>query len=86
MGGYLSYSESELEAVLRKLMDIHDNIHALSLHSVLENKTVASVVAGASSSKQLKETLDAYETAVSFEQLAEAKHVVKQDIYKEHRN
>lgn len=86
MGGYLSYNESELTDILQKLMEIHDNVHALALHSVLENPTVASVVAGASSSEQLKETLAAYETAVSSEQLAEAKKVSKQEIYQEHRS
>ncbi|MDN7241153.1 aldo/keto reductase [Planococcus sp. N028] len=85
MGGYLSYSESELTDVLRKLMDIHDNVHALSLHSVLQNKTVASVVAGASSPEQLKETLAAYDESVALEQLDAARKVTKLDIYQEHR-
>ncbi|PSL42020.1 aryl-alcohol dehydrogenase-like predicted oxidoreductase [Planomicrobium soli] len=85
MGGYLTYSESEVKDSLKNLMDIHDNLHALSLHSVLQNSTVASVVAGASSPKQIKDTIAAYETSVSIDQINEAKKATKQDVYKEHR-
>jgi aryl-alcohol dehydrogenase-like predicted oxidoreductase len=83
---YLTYSENELTDTLQKLMDIHDNLHALSLHSVLQNGTVASIVAGASSPQQIKDTIAAYETPVSEEQITEAKKATKQDLYQEHRD
>ncbi|TWT01102.1 aldo/keto reductase [Planomicrobium sp. CPCC 101079] len=86
MGGYLTYNESELKSTLQKLMGIHENLHALSLHSVLQNSTVASVVAGASSPQQIKDTIAAYETPVSADQITEAKKATKQDFYQEHRN
>ncbi|TWT28271.1 aldo/keto reductase [Planomicrobium sp. CPCC 101110] len=85
MGSYLTYSESELKSTLQKLMGIHDNLHALSLHSILQNSTVASVVAGASSPQQIKDTIAAYGTPVSADQIKEAKKAAKQDIYQEHR-
>lgn len=85
MGSYLSYTEEQLASTVKKLMEVHDNLHAVSLHSVLENDAVASVVAGASSPQQIKETIRAYETAVSAEQIEQAKQLTKQDQYQEHR-
>ncbi|WP_142826496.1 aldo/keto reductase [Planococcus soli] len=85
MDGYLSYSDSELKTVLEKLLAVHDNLHAVALHSVLEHNTISSVVAGASSADQIKATIDAYNTPVSAEQIAQAKKLTRQDIYQEHR-
>lgn len=84
-GSYLTYGEEELANTVQKLMDIHPNLHALSLHSVLQQPAIASVVAGASSPSQIQDTLQAYETAVSAEQIEQARELTKQDLYKEHR-
>ncbi|WKA57274.1 aldo/keto reductase [Planococcus shenhongbingii] len=84
-GGYLTYDEEELTTTLQQLQKVHPNLHALSLHSVLQNPAVASVVAGASSASQIKDTLTAYETAVSPEQIKQARQLAKLDQYKEHR-
>ncbi|MGK7378302.1 aldo/keto reductase [Planococcus sp. 1R117A] len=84
-GGYLTYKEEELTTTLQQLQEVHHNLHALSLHSVLQNPAVASVVAGASSASQIKDTLTAYETAVSPEQINQARQLAKLDQYKEHR-
>jgi aryl-alcohol dehydrogenase-like predicted oxidoreductase len=86
MGSYLSYNAEELENTVAQLMDIHENLHALSLHSVLQNDAVASVVAGASSPQQIKDTIAAYETSVSLEQIEQAKTLTKSERYAEHRN
>jgi aryl-alcohol dehydrogenase-like predicted oxidoreductase len=83
--GYLTYREEELTSTVQQLMEVHPNLHALAIHSVLENPTVASVVAGASSASQLKDTLTAYKTAVSPEQIEQARRLTKQDRYTEHR-
>ena len=85
MGSYVSYNEEQLASTVGKLMEVHDNLHALSLHSVLQNDAVAAVVAGASSPQQIKETIRAYETAVSAEQIEQAKHITKKERYEEHR-
>lgn len=85
MGGYLNYSDSELKTVLEKLLAVHDNLHAVALHSALDHDTISSVVAGASSAEQIKATIDAYNTPVSPEQIAEAKKLTHQDIYQDHR-
>ncbi|MGI2327109.1 aldo/keto reductase [Planococcus sp. YIM B11945] len=86
MGGYLTYRADELETIVTQLMDVHENLHALSLHSVLHNDTIASVVAGASSPKQIKDTITAYETSVSSEQIEQAKKLTKKGRYEEHRD
>lgn len=84
-GSYLTYREGSLEDTVKELMGIHPNLHALSVHSVLQQPAIASIVAGASSSSQIEATLQAYETAVSPEQVNEALSLTKQDRYKEHR-
>lgn len=86
MGSYLSYTEEQLASTVRKLMEVHDNLHALSLHSVLQSDAVASIVAGASSPQQIKETIRAYETTVSTEQIEQAKHLTKKERYEQHRD
>ncbi|RNF40545.1 aldo/keto reductase [Planococcus salinus] len=86
MDGYLTYSSDELKNTLKKLLDVHGNLHALSLHSVLEQDTVASVVAGASSAQQIRDTISAYETDVSAEQIEQAKQLTKEDRYEQHRD
>ena len=85
MDGYLNYGTAELKVTLRKLLEVHDNLHALALRNVLEHDTIASVVVGASSADQIKATIEAYETPVSSEQIKEAKALTRQDIYQEHR-
>ena len=85
MDGYLSYEATELNNVLHKLLAVHDNLHALSLQSVLQHDTISSVVAGASSAEQIKATIKAYETPVSPEQIARATELTRLDIYQEHR-
>lgn len=84
--GYLNYESEELKNTLQKLMNIHDNLHALSLHSVLQHKAIGSVVTGASSPEQIKSTIKAYESTVSQDQIEQAQTVTRQDVYKEHRN
>lgn len=83
--GYLNYESDELKNTLQQLMSIHNNLHALSLHSVLQHKAIGSVVTGASSPEQIKSTIKAYETTVTQDQLEQAKTVTRQDVYKEHR-
>lgn len=84
-GSYLTYKEGQLVNMVKELMDIHPNLHALSMHSVLKQPAIASIVAGASSPSQIDATLQAYETAVSDEQIKQAMSITKQDRYKEHR-
>lgn len=83
--GYLDYSSDELGKVLKALMDVEENLNALALHAVLQRDTVASAVTGASSAQQIRETVKALGTAISQEQIDEAKNITKQSVYTEHR-
>ncbi|HSI67672.1 MAG TPA: aldo/keto reductase [Planococcus sp. (in: firmicutes)] len=84
MGSYLTYNQHELKKTLTELMKVHENLHALSIHSVLDNPVVASAVTGASSASQVKDTIKAYDTAVSKQQIEQAKQLTKKNQYTEH--
>lgn len=84
--GYLSYNKDELFQTLKELLSVHSNLHALALHSVLKHDAVTSVVAGASTQQQLIDTIRAYKTPVSDEQIAEAKSLTKAAQYDKHRD
>ncbi|MBT2582001.1 aldo/keto reductase [Planococcus sp. ISL-109] len=86
MGDYLQYGKEQLMETLKKLSDIHDSVHALAVHSVLSDSTVAAAVTGASSPEQLRETLHAYEQPVSAEQITKAKQSTRLDRYEQHRD
>ncbi len=86
MGDYLQYNSNQLTDTLKKLSAIHDNIHALALHTVLSDSTVAAAVTGASSPEQLRETLQAYQQPVSTQQIEEAKKATRFDRYEQHRD
>ncbi|WP_341201975.1 aldo/keto reductase [Planomicrobium okeanokoites] len=83
--GYMDYSQPELLAALKELLSIENNLNALALHSVLQHETVASVVAGVSSPDQIRDTITAYDSAISAEQIEAAGLITKQSRYKEHR-
>lgn len=82
--GYLAYSKEELGNLLPKLKEVHGNLHALSLHSVLSHSVIASVVAGASTSAQIKQTITAYESPVTSEQIQAARQLTKTEKYTDH--
>lgn len=84
--GYMDYSQPELKKVLKQLLSIEPNLNALALHTVLNHHTVASIVAGASSSAQIRETITAYNSFISAEQIDAAKKVTIQAKYSEHRD
>lgn len=86
MDGYLTYSASELENTIQKLLEVHPHLHALALQSALQQNVVQSLVVGASTAKQLKETLTAYDVPVSNEQLTKAKALTRLDVYENHRS
>ncbi|QHJ71090.1 aldo/keto reductase [Planococcus halotolerans] len=83
--GYMDYSQEELEKVLNELLSIEPNLNALALHAALQHGTVASIVAGASSPAQIRDTIAAYETSISADQINMAKKYTTKAKYKEHR-
>lgn len=84
-GGYLNYSDQELQTVLKKLMEIEENLNALALHTVLQHETVAAAVTGASSADQIRSTVESYNTKISIEQIRLAKIHTEQLQYTDHR-
>ncbi|SES34365.1 aldo/keto reductase [Psychrobacillus sp. OK032] len=84
-GEYLTYSKEELLKTNEQLHALDAPITALALHHVLERKTTGSMIIGASSTEQLIETIEAYNTDVSEEVLLKAREITKQDMYTEHR-
>lgn len=84
-GNYLKYDQKDLETVLTELLSIEPNLNSLAIHSVLQNDTIASVVAGASTKAQIRDTIAAYETNISDEQIELARKITLQDQYSEHR-
>lgn len=83
--GYMEYSQSELLKVLKELLSVETNLTALAIHAVLQHGTVSSVAAGASSPEQIRNTIEAYNTSVSLEQIEAAKNITKAVQYEDHR-
>ncbi len=83
--GYLTYSKEELQKALKELQNAYEDIHALSIGFNLSHPVIASTVIGASSKQQLLENLSAYETSQSITDFSPIQHILKKDIYTEHR-
>lgn len=85
MKPYMSYSEEELQQVIRHLENEYNDIHALSLAFNLSFDAVASAVIGARTTEQLAASVTAYEKAGQITDVSEAINQLKKDIYTEHR-
>lgn len=83
--GYGTYSKAELIELLTDLHCETDNLHALAIAYVLQNKEVASIVAGASSSQQIEKTINAYHHILNDVRIEKALPFLKHDVYKDHR-
>ncbi|MGB2871978.1 aldo/keto reductase [Psychrobacillus psychrotolerans] len=82
---YLSYSHQELLAALKELNDLEAPLSSIAQHYVLQNDVTGSMILGASSEKQLLESLQSYHLEVPESILQKASELTKKDIYKEHR-
>lgn len=85
MKPYMSYSEEELQQVIRHLENEYNDIHALSLAFNLSFDVVASAVIGARTPEQLAASVTAYEKAGQITDVSEAMNQLKKDIYTDHR-
>lgn len=83
--GFGSYEPKALEDIGRQLAELTDDIHAAAIHYVLSEENVASALVGASSTKQLQASIQAYEKGSSLETIAQIRTETIQDQYKEHR-
>lgn len=84
-GEYLTYSSEDLLKTIEQLQALDAPINAIALHHVLDQKITGSMIIGASSTDQLLETMEAYNTEVSEDVLLKAREITKQDVYTEHR-
>ncbi|MEK5215388.1 aldo/keto reductase [Psychrobacillus sp. FSL H8-0487] len=82
---YLSYSHQELLEALKELNDLEAPLSSIAQHYVLQNDVTGSMILGASSEKQLLESLQSYHLEVPESILQKASELTKKDIYKEHR-
>lgn len=82
---YLSYSNQELLEALKELNDLEAPLSSIAQHYVLQKDVTGSMILGASSEKQLLESLQSYHLEVPESILQKASELTKKDIYKEHR-
>ena len=83
--GFALYNAFELQQLVNSLNDEVDDLHAASIAFTLHNETVASALVGARSTKQLFDSIIAYEKGCSTEQLKKLENLVKVHKYDEHR-
>lgn len=83
--GFALYNAVELQQSVNSLNDEVDDLHAASIAFSLQNETVASALVGARTTKQLLDSIIAYEKGCSTEQLEKLKNLVKVHKYDEHR-
>lgn len=82
---YLSYSHQELFDVIKELDSLDSPLSSIAQHYVLQKNLTGSTILGASSEKQLLESIQAYHTEVPDSILQKASEITKKEIYKEHR-
>ena len=82
---YLSYSHQELLEVIEELSALEVPLSSIAQHYVLQQNVTGSVIIGASSEKQLMESIQSYQIQVPKSILQKVSEMTKKDIYKEHR-
>ena len=82
---YLNYTHQELLKVIKELDALDAPLSAIAQHYVLQQDVTGSMILGASSEKQLMESIQSYNTEIPDSYLQQASELTKKDIYKEHR-
>lgn len=85
LNGFAAYTREELHETVEVLRSGVDDIHAASIAFVLNDKTVASALVGAKSKEQLIDSVNAYNSGCSTEELQKIRNITIQHQYKEHR-
>ena len=83
--GFAEYSFAEIQHTIETLEKNTEDLHAAAIAFVLKNKVISSALVGASSTKQLLDSVIAYEKEYTDEQVAQLGNVVLTHKYKEHR-
>lgn len=84
--GYLSYSPEDLHGLVTEFDRLPGTLHSAALAFVLDNRTVASAITGASSEEQLNETLSAYERRPGSETVRAYAALTAKEHYEKHRD
>lgn len=79
-----SYTEEDLPTIVKQLAHDIPNLGAVSLHHILKQSAVSSVVIGTSKLSQLQDTLKNYHHSVTDDEIATYVALTKPEKYKEH--
>lgn len=83
--GFALYTASELQNTVNSLNDEFDDLHAASIAFALHDETVASALVGARTTRQLLDSIIAYEKGCPIEQLEKLGKLTAMHKYEEHR-
>lgn len=83
--GFVDYDAAELTRTVQALSEQSADLHAAAIAHVLHDQTVASALIGARTTKQLLDSVVAYDNLVTDEEIAQVQRIVQLHTYREHR-
>jgi len=83
--GFVDYQSAELVKTIQNLTEETESLQAASIAFVLQDKSVATALVGASSKEQILGSINAYEKGYPSTAINELKDLVEKHQYKEHR-
>lgn len=83
--GFALYNASELKSTINALHDAVDDLHAASIAFALQDESVASALVGARTTKQLLDSIVAYEKGCPVEKLEKIRNLTAMHQYDRHR-
>ncbi|KAA0966183.1 aldo/keto reductase [Sporosarcina sp. ANT_H38] len=83
--GFVDYNASELTRTVEALSELSEDLHATAIAFVLRDQTVASALIGARTTKQLVDSIIAYEKKATDEEIKQLESIAKIHNYNEHR-
>jgi len=83
--GFVDYQSAELVKTIQNLTEETESLQAASIAFVLQDKSVATALVGASSKEQILGSINAYEKGYPSTAINELKHLVEKHQYNEHR-
>ncbi|WP_342525763.1 aldo/keto reductase [Chryseomicrobium sp. FSL W7-1435] len=84
VSSYGSYQEKELEETVHQMKNALPNLGAVSLHHILQQPAVSSVVIGTSKLNQLQDSLQNYKQAVTKAEIEKFQSFTHPESFKEH--
>lgn len=83
--GFVNYNKDTLTKTIQTLNNEETHLHAAAIAYVLQENTIATALVGARSTKQLTDSINAYEQSCSKEKLEKLTKLVAAHKYEEHR-